>query len=41
MVKGIINSALERPNQIVLKALPLDFSKYLEMAVVAVCDINP
>ena len=33
---GSINSAVERPNQLVLKALPLDFVKYLDMVVVAV-----
>ena len=33
---GNINSALERPNQLVLKAFPLDFVKYLEIVVVAV-----
>ena len=38
---GKINSANERPNQQVLKALPLDFVKYLEMVVVAVWDIIP
>ena len=31
-----INYAVERPNQPVLKALPLDFVKYLEIVVVAV-----
>ena len=36
-----MNSAVERPNQHVLKAFPLDFVKYLEMVVVAVCDIIP
>ena len=34
--RGIINSAVERPNQIVLRAFPLDWSKNLEMAVEAV-----
>ena len=38
---GKINSAVERPNQQVLKALPLDFVKYLEIVVVAVWDIIP
>ena len=38
---GKINSAAERPNQQVLNALPLDFVKYLEIVVVAVCDIIP
>ena len=33
---GKINSAVERPNQPVLKAFPLDFVKYLEIVVVAV-----
>ena len=33
---GKINSAVERPNQHVLKAFPLDFIKYLEIVVVAV-----
>ena len=36
-----MNSAVERPNQQVLRALPLDFVKYLEMVVVAVWDIIP
>ena len=36
-----MNSAVERPNQHVLSALPLDFVKYLEMVVVAVWDIIP
>ena len=36
-----MNSAVERPNQHVLSALPLDFVKYLEIVVVAVCDIIP
>ena len=39
--KGRINSAKDNPNQVVLKALPLVFSKYLEIVVVAVCDIKP
>ena len=38
---GRINSAVDKPNQIVLKALPLDFVKYLEIVVDAVCDIIP
>ena len=36
-----MNSAVERPNQQVLSALPLDFVKYLEIVVVAVWDIIP
>ena len=38
---GKINSADDKPNQIVLNAFPLDFVKYLETVVVAVCDIIP
>jgi hypothetical protein len=38
---GRINSAKDKPNQVVLKALPLLFSKYREIVVVVVCDINP
>jgi len=38
---GIINSADERPNQLILKALPLVLVKYLEIVVDAVCDIIP
>ena len=38
---GRINSAKDNPSHAVLKALPLLLSKYLEMVVVAVCDINP
>ena len=38
---GRINSAKDKPNQVVLSALPLLLSKYLEIVVVAVCDINP
>ena len=38
---GIINSAAESPNHVTLKALPLFKSKYLEILVVAVCDIKP
>ena len=33
---GSMNSAVERPNQLVLKAFPLDFVKNLEIVVVAV-----
>ena len=36
-----MNSAVERPNQQVLNAFPLDFVKYLEIVVEAVWDINP
>ena len=36
-----MNSAEDKPNQIMLNALPLDFIKYLEMVVEAVWDINP
>ena len=36
-----MNSAEDKPNQIMLNALPLDFVKYLEIVVVAVWDINP
>ena len=36
-----MNSADDKPNQIMLNALPLDFVKYLEMVVEAVWDINP
>ena len=38
---GKINSAVDKPNQLVLSAFPLDLVKYLEMVVVAVWDINP
>ena len=38
---GSMNSAVERPNQLVLKAFPLDFVKNLEIVVVAVWDIIP
>ena len=38
---GRINSAEESPNHPALKALPLDFVKYLETVVVAVWDIIP
>ena len=36
-----MNSAEDKPNQIMLNALPLDFVKYLEIVVEAVWDINP
>ena len=38
---GSINSAEDKPNQIALKDLPLLLEKYLDIAVVAVWDINP
>ena len=38
---GNINSAVDKPNQIVLRAFPLDFVKYLEIVVDAVWDIIP
>jgi hypothetical protein len=38
---GITNSADERPNQLILKALPLVLVKYLEIVVEAVWDIIP
>jgi hypothetical protein len=38
---GITNSAKESPNHVVLNALPLLFSKYLDIVVDAVCDIRP
>ena len=38
---GSINSAKDNPSQVVLKALPRLLSKYLEIVVVAVCDISP
>ena len=38
---GKINSAADNPNHPVLKALPLDLLKYLEIVVVAVWDIIP
>ena len=38
---GSINSAVDNPNQIVLRAFPLDLVKYLETVVVAVWDIIP
>ena len=36
-----MNSAEDKPNQIILNALPLDFVKYLEIVVEAVRDIKP
>ena len=39
--KGRINSAKDKPSQDALKALPRLFSKYLDIVVEAVCDINP
>ena len=36
-----MNSAEDKPNQIMLNAFPLDFVKYLEIVVEAVWDINP
>tara|TARA_Y100001936_G_scaffold173029_1_gene169506 strand:- start:492 stop:710 length:219 start_codon:yes stop_codon:yes gene_type:complete len=36
-----MNSAEDKPNQTVLRALPLDFSKNLEIVVVEVWLINP
>ena len=41
MRTGIINSADESPNQLILKALPLVLVKYLEIVVDAVWDIIP
>ena len=41
MNTGSINSAVDNPNQPVLRALPLDLVKYLEIVVVAVWDIRP
>ena len=38
---GKINSAVDKPNQIALNAFPLDFSKYLEIAVEDVWLIKP
>ena len=38
---GKINSAKDKPNQVVLKALPLLYSKNLVIVVVAVWDIRP
>ena len=36
-----MNSAKDKPNQIMLNAFPHDFVKYLEIVVEAVWDINP
>ena len=36
-----MNSAEDKPNQIMLNAFPLDFVKYLEIVVEAVWDIKP
>ena len=41
MRTGIINSADESPNQLMLKARPLVLVKYLEIVVDAVWDIIP
>ena len=41
IVTGKINSATDKPNHPMLKALPLDLVKYLEIVVDAVCDIIP
>ena len=41
MRTGKINSAVDKPNQIVLKAFPLDLSKNLEIVVVEVWLIKP
>ena len=38
---GNINSAVDKPNQLVLNAFPRDLVKYLEIVVVAVWDIIP
>ena len=38
---GNINSAVDKPNHIVLRAFPLDLVKYLEIVVDAVWDIIP
>ena len=38
---GNINSAVDKPNHIPLRALPLLLLKYLDIVVVEVCDINP
>ena len=38
---GKINSAVDKPNHDILKALPRVFSKYLDTVVDEVCDINP
>ena len=36
LILGMINSAVDKPNQPILNAFPLDFVKYLEIVVVAV-----
>ena len=41
IVTGKINSATDKPNHPMLKALPLDLVNYLEIVVDAVCDIIP
>ena len=41
MRTGRINSAEDKPNQIILNARPLDFVNYLEIVVDAVWDIIP
>ena len=41
MKTGRINSAVDKPNHIVLKAFPLDLLKNLEIDVVEVWLINP
>ena len=38
---GKINSAVDKPNQDILKALHRVLSKYLDTVVDEVCDINP
>jgi hypothetical protein len=38
---GKINSARDSPNHVMLSALPLLLSKYLDIVVEAVCDIKP
>ena len=38
---GNINSAADKPSQVILRAFPLVFSKYLDTVVDAVCDIRP
>ena len=38
---GMIKSAAESPSQVTLSALPRFKLKYLDMLVVAVCDIKP
>ena len=40
-ITGNRNSAEDNPSQLILRAFPLDFSKYLEIAVVAVWLISP